>query len=96
MNKDKCLKRLFSSKDDFGRVRKEYGTFFSSSDYFNQPHVMAARVNEDPISWWASYGASTPLLQSLAYELLSQPASSSCCKGIGAPIHLFKVSEGIN
>ena len=39
---------------------------------------MAARIDEDPISWWANYGASTPLLQYLVFKLLSQPASSSC------------------
>lgn len=41
---------------------------------------MAARAYEDPLSWWANYGSATPLLQSLAFKLLSQPASSSCCE----------------
>ncbi|CAL5412651.1 unnamed protein product [Camellia sinensis] len=35
---------------------------------------------QEPISWWANHGASTPLLQGLAFKLLSQPASSSCCE----------------
>ena len=35
---------------------------------------------EQPLSWWANHGASTPLLQALAFKLLSQPASSSCCE----------------
>lgn len=41
---------------------------------------MEARDTEDPLSWWASYGSSTPLLQALAFKLMSQPASSSCCE----------------
>ena len=41
---------------------------------------MNAREYEEPLSWWANYGASTPLLQNLAFKLLSQPASSSCCE----------------
>ncbi|KAH7842890.1 hypothetical protein Vadar_010247 [Vaccinium darrowii] len=31
---------------------------------------------EEPISWWANDGASTPLLQALAFKLLSQSTSS--------------------
>ncbi|KAK9287264.1 hypothetical protein L1049_015677 [Liquidambar formosana] len=33
---------------------------------------------EEPISWWANHGASTPLSQALAFKLLVQLASSSC------------------
>ena len=41
---------------------------------------MNAREYKEPLSWWANYGTSTPLLQNLAFKLLSQPASSSCCE----------------
>ncbi|GFZ16767.1 hypothetical protein Acr_26g0000370 [Actinidia rufa] len=37
-------------------------------------------INRKPISWWANHGASTPLLQALAFKLLSQLASSSCAE----------------
>ncbi|KAH7545528.1 hypothetical protein FEM48_Zijuj01G0103300 [Ziziphus jujuba var. spinosa] len=42
----------------------------SGSDHFNQPHVIEARMFEEPLSWWANYGASIPLLQALAFKLL--------------------------
>ncbi|KAL7174722.1 hypothetical protein ACSBR2_033876 [Camellia fascicularis] len=32
------------------------------------------------LSWWANHGASTPLIQALAFKLLVQPASPSCCE----------------
>ena len=35
---------------------------------------------EDSLSWWANHGVSAPLLQQLAYKLLIQPVSSSCCE----------------
>ena len=41
---------------------------------------MEARMYEEPLSWWANYGASTPMLQALAFKFLSQPTSSSCCE----------------
>ncbi|KAL7162516.1 hypothetical protein ACSBR2_042915 [Camellia fascicularis] len=52
-----------------------------------------ARMYEEPISWWANHGASTPLLQGLAFKLLSQPASSSYCErnwSTYGPIHSIK------
>ncbi|CAL5368560.1 unnamed protein product [Camellia sinensis] len=80
-NRSKCFERLFQKNTTHLRnVYVEYGAFSSGSGYFNQPHVIEARMYEEPISWWANHGASTPLLQGLASKLLSQPASSSCCE----------------
>uniref|UniRef100_A0A803N0I5 Uncharacterized protein n=1 Tax=Chenopodium quinoa TaxID=63459 RepID=A0A803N0I5_CHEQI len=80
INRDLCFRRLFPNPDDLKKVYKEYGAFACGLDYFGQIHVMNARNEEEPLSWWANYGASTPLLQGLALKLLSQPASSSCCE----------------
>lgn len=80
LNRSKCFKRLFQDPNDLRKVNAEFGAFCSGSDFFNQSHIIEARMFEDPISWWANYGASTPLLQALAFKLLSQPASSSCCE----------------
>ncbi|CAL5412655.1 unnamed protein product [Camellia sinensis] len=80
-NRSKCFERLFQKNTTHLRnVYVKYGAFSSGSGYFNQPHVIEARMYEEPISWWANHGASTPLLQGLAFKLLSQPASSSCCE----------------
>ncbi|KAH7513994.1 hypothetical protein FEM48_Zijuj11G0041600 [Ziziphus jujuba var. spinosa] len=78
-NRSKCFKRLFQNPNDLRKVYAEFGVFSSGSDYFNQPHVIAARIFKEPLSWWANHSASTPLLHALAFKLLSQPASSSCC-----------------
>lgn len=79
-NRNECLRRLFPDPDSFKHARLEYGAFSSEAYPFNQPHIIAARDDEEPIIWWANYGSSTPHLQSLAFKLLSQPASSSCCE----------------
>ncbi|XP_060674357.1 uncharacterized protein LOC125418979 [Ziziphus jujuba] len=79
-NRSKCFKRLFQNSNDLRKVYAEFGVFSSGSDYFNQPHVIAARIFKEPLSWWANHSASTPLLHALAFKLLSQPASSSCCE----------------
>ena len=38
-----------------------------------------ASHSSDPRNWWANFGVETPFLQSLAFKLLGQPTSSSCC-----------------
>ncbi|XP_059671005.1 uncharacterized protein LOC132316546 [Cornus florida] len=80
LNRSKCFKRLFCNQDDLRKVYIEYGAFSSGFSYFNEPHVINAKLFEEPISWWANHSALTPMLQALAFELLSQPASSSCCE----------------
>ncbi|KAG5532736.1 hypothetical protein RHGRI_027140 [Rhododendron griersonianum] len=80
LNRSKCFKRLFPNESDLRKAYSEYGAFSSGSDYFCQAHDISARMFEEPISWWANHGASTPLLQALAFKLLSQPASSFCCE----------------
>ncbi|XP_074301221.1 uncharacterized protein LOC141632583 [Silene latifolia] len=75
-----CFQRLFVDPQELRNVMKEYGSFSSGLDFFSLAHVLAARDDEEPISWWANYGSSAPHLQTLAFKLLSQPASSSCCE----------------
>ncbi|XP_028064968.1 uncharacterized protein LOC114268068 [Camellia sinensis] len=96
-NRSKCFERLFQNNTTHLRnVYVEYSAFSSGSVYFNQPHVIEARMYEEPISWWADHGASTPLLQGLAFKLLSQPASSLCCGDRfdinGSPIEFAELS----
>ena len=33
-----------------------------------------------PMEWWLIHGSSLPMLQSIAFKLLGQPCSSSCCE----------------
>ena len=58
----------------------KYGEFSSGTRFFSDPLVIDARIYEEQLSWWANYGSSTKLLQSLVFKLLSQPVSSSCCE----------------
>ncbi|XP_010468407.1 PREDICTED: uncharacterized protein LOC104748467 [Camelina sativa] len=47
-------------------------------------HCMAHSLNPrfilEPLRWWAVHGSSAPTLQALAFKLLGQPSSSSCCE----------------
>ena len=80
LNRAKCFKKMFPKQDDLRKINDEYGKFSGALGFFSEPHVLKGRVHQEPLSWWANYGSETPMLQSLAMKLLSQPASSSCCE----------------
>ncbi|CAA0806447.1 Unknown protein [Striga hermonthica] len=80
MNRVKCFKRIFEDPNDLRKVCMEYGEFSSATGLFSDSFIKEARVFEEPISWWANYGSRAKFLQSLAFKLLSQPTSSSCCE----------------
>ncbi|MCL7023250.1 hypothetical protein MKW94_023325 [Papaver nudicaule] len=74
-----CLRRLYDNPYLLRQIQNEFGKFATGSAPFDQMEALQLRDDIDPISWWANFGSGTPLLQSLALRLLSQPASSSCC-----------------
>ncbi|XP_070046009.1 uncharacterized protein [Nicotiana tomentosiformis] len=80
LNRVKYFQRYFKDSNDLKQASLEYGVFASGSGFFSEPHVVEAMMYEEPLSWWANHGVNALLLQSLAYKLLSQPASSSCCE----------------
>ena len=75
----KCFQRLFPNSDDFDKVYDEYAQFSLMTGPFESPTSLTKRYSLDPRNWWANFRAKTPFLQSLAFKLLGQPTSSSCC-----------------
>lgn len=76
----KCFRRLFPNEDDYDKVLNEYGDFSLKIGPFGDVTSLAKRFTTEPKTWWANFGAQTPLLQSLALKVLGQPTSSSCCE----------------
>ncbi|XXG79431.1 hypothetical protein AAC387_Pa09g0501 [Persea americana] len=62
------------------RIIKEFADFSSKSGEFADVDSIRDRHDMDPKSWWVTYGACAPLLQTLAFKLLVQPSSSSCAE----------------
>lgn len=78
--RQKCFKRLFPNEDEHSRVLEEYALFSMKGGPF-QDLICITKMDEmEPKSWWANFGAGTPLLQTLAFKLLGQPSSSSCAE----------------
>ncbi|GAB4843140.1 hypothetical protein Ancab_040449 [Ancistrocladus abbreviatus] len=80
MERMKCFKRLFSDDEDYDKILEEFGHFFLKTGPFCDSESLFKRYTSDPKSWWANFGAHTPLLQGLAFKVLGQPTSSSCCE----------------
>ncbi|CAN6931717.1 BnaC06g06510D [Brassica napus] len=76
----KCFRRLFLSNEDHMKVMQEYALFSMKSGPFEDLTSISMMSTMDPKSWWANFGAQTPLLQTLAFKLLGQPSSSSCAE----------------
>ena len=62
------------------KVMQEYALFSMKSGPFEDLTSISMMSTMDPKSWWANFGAQTPLLQALAFRLLGQPSSSSCAE----------------
>ncbi len=74
----KCMKKYFPNSADRTKTNLEFANFSSKAGEFEDSDSIHDRYAMDPKSWWVNYGASAPLLQSIALKLLVQPSSSSC------------------
>ncbi|XP_050379561.1 uncharacterized protein LOC126796890 [Argentina anserina] len=76
----RCLIKLYPDPQVRNKVMEEYGYFSLNMGDYSRPDALENKFYFEPLIWWASYGASTPRLQSLALRLVNQPCSSSCCE----------------
>ncbi|XP_044482007.1 uncharacterized protein LOC123208540 [Mangifera indica] len=79
IERNKCFRRIFSEDERF-KALDEYANFSLKSGPFEDPDSIGARFNTEPMKWWACFGSNAPLLQKLAFRVLGQPSSSSCCE----------------
>ncbi|GKA51407.1 putative hAT dimerization domain, ribonuclease H-like domain protein [Tanacetum coccineum] len=76
----KCFRRLYPNEDDYDKVLEEFADFSLKAGPFSDVESLFKRGTTNAKRWWANFGAKTPLLQSLAFRVLGQPTSSSCCE----------------
>ncbi|KAF8412755.1 hypothetical protein HHK36_000725 [Tetracentron sinense] len=75
-----CFERLFSSVTMLRKVREEYGKFSAAIGNFGRWEALSERYTINPLAWWGNHGSNAPTLASLAFRVLGQPCSSSCCE----------------
>ncbi|XP_059665956.1 uncharacterized protein LOC132311848 isoform X1 [Cornus florida] len=76
--REKCFQRYFTNDVERRKVKEEYACFSAGFREFGSVDSLNDRGLMEPAIWWVSYGASTPLIQSLALKVLGHPCSSSC------------------
>ena len=76
-----CFRRLFQNADERRKINTEFAIFSQRSEgIFRDIDCLHDMAIMDAKNWWATYGSQVPMLQSLAFRLLGQPSSSSCCE----------------
>ncbi|XP_022040534.1 uncharacterized protein LOC110943081 [Helianthus annuus] len=75
-----CFRGLFPNDDEHDRVLEEYALFSMKVGPIEDLTCITKVDTMEPKSWWANFGAQTPLLQTLAFKLIGQPSSSSCAE----------------
>lgn len=76
----KCFKRYFTNPEDRAKVNVEFARFSTKTGDFAEYDSISQRYTIDPVSWWATHGVYAPTIQSIAFKVLGQPSSSSCCE----------------
>jgi hypothetical protein len=61
-------------------IKKQFADYSLNRGVFANPDAIEDRAHFNQLQWWGTYGARTPELKELAFKLLGQPASSSCCE----------------
>ena len=54
--------------------------FSTGTGRFGGYDVVGDRGVKNPYNWWETHGATCPLLQKLAFKIISQVTSSSSCE----------------
>ena len=80
LERNKCLKRYFEDPEERNKAMIECGKFSTKMRPFSDVDSIQGRWTKDPYTWWAMHGTIVPRIQNLAFKLLAQPASSSCCE----------------
>jgi len=78
--RNNCLRKLFPVTEELRRVKQQFADYSLKRGIFSLPDSIDDRAHFDPLQWWGIYGSRTPELKELAFKLLGQPASSSCCE----------------
>jgi len=75
-----AFRRIFQDNTSFLEVEEGFVEFSTGTRRFGAYDVLGDRGVKSAYAWWATHGASCPILQQLALRVLSQITSSSCCE----------------
>ena len=61
-------------------MEESFVEFSTSTGRFESYDVLRDKRTVNHYAWWATHGATCPILQKLALRIISQVISSSCCE----------------
>ena len=66
-----AFRRLFQDRDLLDEVEEGFVEFSTATGRFGGYDVVGDRGVKKPYNWWATHGATCPLLQKLALRIIS-------------------------
>ena len=75
-----AFRRLFQDRDLLYEVEAGFVEFSCATGRFGGYDVVEDRGVKKPYNWWATHGATCPILQKLALRIISQVTPSSSCE----------------
>ena len=75
-----AFRRLYPDRASLDEVEEGFVEFSTACGRFGGYDVIGDRGTKKPYAWWATHGATCPILQVLALRVLSQVTSSSSCE----------------
>ena len=75
-----AFRQLFQDRDLLDEVEAVFVDFSCGIGRFGGYDVVGDKGVKKPYNWWATHGATCPILQKLALRIISQVTSSSSCE----------------
>jgi hypothetical protein len=75
-----AFRQIYQDRASIDDVEDGFVEFSIGTRRFGGYDVLRDKGAKKPYAWWATHGATCPLLQQIAMRLLSQVTSSSCCE----------------
>lgn len=71
---------IYQDRASLDEVEETFVEFSTGTWRFGSYYVLSDKRAKKPYAWWATHGATCPLLKHLVMRLLSQVTSSFCCE----------------
>ena len=75
-----AFRRIYQDRALLNEIEAGFAEFSTGTKRFGGYDVIEDKGVKEAYLWWETHGAACPILQQLAFRVLSQVTSSSCCE----------------
>lgn len=89
-----ALSKLVPDEEEVAMVHRQLSNYTLNTGPFGSMHAIRYREDFSSLEWWNMHGGATPLLQTLALQVLSQVVNTSLQRGVRGLILSSTVLKG--